>query len=322
MNERNHMDCINQVLKTRPRRYAGGLGLTPRALVVAFMALAVAAWPSPAAASRAESETVARAVTIYRDSFGVPHVFAPTDADCVFGFAYAQAEDNFRQIEDNYLRALGRAAEAHGAKALPDDLIVRALELPKLALAEYQRAPAGMRRLYDAFAAGLNHFLAHDRGVKPLLISRFEGWQVLAFARYEVYKLFVIEAGGLQVGDLGSLAAARGARPPVGSNMWAVGPRKSADGHAMLFINPHVFFFGATQFYEGHLHSDAGWDLSGATCFGLPFPVLGHNAALGWSHTVNYPSIFTLYSEQSDDAKYPLAYRYGGEHRAAVRSAG
>src|SRR5205085_9132923 len=207
MNERNHMDCINQVLKTRPRRYAGGLGLTPRALVVAFMALAVAAWPSPAAASRAESETVARVVTIYRDSFGVPHVFAPTDADCVFGFAYAQAEDNFRQIEDNYIRALGRAAEAHGAKALPDDLIVRALELPRLALAEYGRAPVEMRQLYDAFAAGLNYFLAHHRCVKPLLISHFEGWQFVAFARFEVYKLFVLDASGVQIGDLSAEAA-------------------------------------------------------------------------------------------------------------------
>ncbi|HKP10461.1 MAG TPA: penicillin acylase family protein, partial [Blastocatellia bacterium] len=164
----------------------------------------------------------------------------------------------------------------------------------------------------------LNYFLAHHPGIKPLLISRFEGWHVVAFARYEVYKLFVIEAGGLQIGDLSTLANRRAAQSPVGSNMWAVGPRKSADGHAMLFINPHVFFFGPTQFYEGHLRSDAGWNLSGATCLGLPFPVLGHNAVLGWSHTVNYPSIFTLYSEKFDDAKNPLAYRYGGEHRAAV----
>jgi acyl-homoserine-lactone acylase len=264
------------------------------------------------------AETVARAVTIYRDSFGVPHVFAPTDADCVFGFAYAQAEDNFRQIEDNYIRALGRAAEIHGAHALPDDLIVRALELPKLALAEYGRAPVEMRRLYDAFAAGLNYFLAHHRGVKPLLISRFEGWQVVAFARFEVYKLFIIEAGGLQIGDLSAWAAGRAAPSAVGSNMWAVSPRKSASGHALLFINPHVFFFGPTQFYEGHLHSEAGWNLSGATSFGLPFPVLGHNDVLGWSHTVNYPGIVTLYSERFDDPKNPLAYRYAAEHRAAV----
>lgn len=304
--------------KTSAWKAAARLGLGVRLFALALITLAAAAWPARAAERGAQSETVARAVTIYRDSFGVPHVFAPSDAGCVFGFAYAQAEDNFRQIEDNYIRALGRAAEIHGAKALSDDLIVRALELPKLALAEYGRAPAGMRRLYDAFAAGLNYFLARHQEVKPSLISRFEGWQVVAFARFEVYKLFVIEASGLQIGDLNSLVAKGTSRPPIGSNMWAVGPRKSTSGHALLFINPHVFFFGATQFYEGHLHSDAGWNLSGATCFGLPFPVLGHNDVLGWSHTVNYPAIATLYSEKFDDPDNPLAYRYGGEHRTAV----
>ena len=301
----SEMDYIKQILKRS-------------VTAVALITLAVAVGPALTAGVRTEAEARARRVTIYRDSFGVPHVFARTDADCVFGFAYAQAEDNFRQIEDNYIRALGRAAEAHGAKALPDDLMVRALELPKLAIAEYDRAPAQMRQLYDAFAAGLNYFLARNQGVKPLLISRFEGWQVVAFARFEVYKLFVIEASGLKIDDLGSRAASSAARSAVGSNMWAVGPRKSASGHALLFINPHVFFFGPTQFYEGHLRSDAGWDLSGATCFGLPFPVLGHNGALGWSHTVNYPGIFTRYAEKFDDGANPLAYRYGSERRAAA----
>jgi acyl-homoserine-lactone acylase len=301
----SEMDYIKQILKMR-------------VISAAIITLAVAVWPALAAEVRTEDEARARKVTIYRDSFGVPHVFARTDADCVFGFAYAQAEDNFRQIEDNYISALGRAAEAHGAKALQDDLMVRALELPKLAMAEYDRASAQMRQLYDAFAAGLNYYLARNQSVKPLLISRFEGWQVVAFARFEVYKLFVIETSGLKIGDLGSRAAGSAARSSVGSNMWAVSPRKSASGHALLFINPHVFFFGPTQFYEGHLRSDAGWDLSGATCFGLPFPVLGHNGALGWSHTVNYPGIFTRYSEKFDDSANPLAYRYGSERRTAA----
>ena len=100
--------------------------------------------------------------------------------------------------------------------------------------------------------------------------------------------------------------------------MWAIGPQKSATGRAMLFVNPHVFFFGPMQLFEGHLHSDEGWDISGASSFGLPFPVIGHNESLGWSHTVNYPGIGALYSEKFDDPKTPLAYRYGSGHRTAV----
>jgi penicillin amidase len=64
-------------------------------------------------------------VTIYRDTYGVPHIYGPTDASCVFGYAYAQAEDNFWQVEDSYLRALGRAAEVYGKKTLDDDLVYR-----------------------------------------------------------------------------------------------------------------------------------------------------------------------------------------------------
>ncbi|PYT00892.1 MAG: acylase, partial [Acidobacteria bacterium] len=58
-------------------------------------------------AADARVERLAHSVTIYRDSYGVPHVYGPTDASCVFGYAYAQAEDNFWQVEDNYIQAVG-----------------------------------------------------------------------------------------------------------------------------------------------------------------------------------------------------------------------
>ena len=46
---------------------------------------------------------LARVVTIYRDTYGVPHVFGRTDASTAFGFAYAQAEDNFWRVEENFI---------------------------------------------------------------------------------------------------------------------------------------------------------------------------------------------------------------------------
>src|SRR5215468_7297426 len=67
-------------------------------------------------------EKIARSVTIYRDNWGVPHIYGPTDASVIFGFIYAQAEDNFWQIEDSYIQALGRASEVYGEQSLNADL--------------------------------------------------------------------------------------------------------------------------------------------------------------------------------------------------------
>src|SRR5262249_14396209 len=104
----------------------------------------------------------------------------------------------------------------------------------------------------------------------------------------------------------------------IGSNMWAVSPAKSATGHALLFINPHQPFFGPGQWYEGHLRSDEGWNLSGAAFFGSPFPTLGYNDHLAWSHTVNDPDIADVYKETFDDPAQPLSYRYGDGRRTAA----
>ncbi len=266
-----------------------------------------------AAASAAPNlDRVANSITIYRDTYGVPHIYGPTDASCVFGYAYAQAEDNFWQIEDSYIRSLGRASEIYGERTLGDDRLVRALEIPKLSKAEYERASPKMRQIVDAFADGINYYLARNPQVKPRLLTHFEPWYIYAFGRFGLYHQFIYRQTGLKPEEAGVAES-------QGSNMWAVTPAKSADGHALLLINPHQPFFGVGQWYEGHLHSGEGWDLSGASFFGSAFPTLGHNEALGWSHTVNRPDVFDVWEETFDDASDPLAYRYNGGHRKAVR---
>jgi acyl-homoserine lactone acylase PvdQ len=267
---------------------------------------------------------IARSVTIYRDTYGVPHVYGPTDASVVFGFIYAQAEDNFPQIEENYIRALARASEIYGESSvgtfegasLGDDFLVKLLEIPRLSIAEYERASPRTRELCDAVANGLNYYLAQNPGVKPRLISHFEAWYVLALIRFKRYADVFSDLTHIHHKELllstPSMAAGKE------SNVWAISPVKSVTGHAMLVINPHDPFLGLSQFYEGHLHSEEEWDLSGATFFGWPFPHLGHNQYLGWSQTNNLPNIANTYEEVFDDPAHPLAYRYGSGYRTAI----
>ncbi|MGH9854470.1 MAG: penicillin acylase family protein, partial [Blastocatellia bacterium] len=109
-------------------------------------------FPQGSAAQNTILEKVARSVTIYRDKWGVPHVYGPTDASVIFGFVYAQAEDNFWQIEDSYIQALGRVSEVYGEQSLNADLTNRALEIVKLSQAEYPKLSKQMKEICQATA--------------------------------------------------------------------------------------------------------------------------------------------------------------------------
>ncbi len=266
--------------------------------------------PSPAA--------MAGSVTIYRDRFGVPHVYGPTDASVVFGFAYAQAEDFFWRLEQNFVLALGRSAEVDGESGLESDRVNHALEIPTLARAEYGRLEPRVKALCDAFAAGVNYFVATHPAVRPRLLQEIQPWYPLAFIRHNYYQNGFAYDRALGAGPAQTAAIDEERRANVGSNGWVVGPSRSASGHALLFVNPHLPYFGPGQVYEGHLHSDEGWDFTGYARFGFPFPYVGHNASLGWVSTDNAADMSDVYVETFDDPSRPLAYRYGSGYRLAT----
>ena len=270
------------------------------------------------AANADSSQRLARSVTIYRDTYGVPHVFGRTDASTVFGFAYAQAEDNFWRVEENFIFALGRASELYGDKSLDEDKLNHALEIPRLAREEYARLDGKMRAICDAFAAGFNYYLARHPEVRPRLLTKIEPWYALAFIRYNYYQNGFARDRIFRGTQLQTAEIEADLKAHTGSNGWAIGPTKSVTGHAMLFINPHLPFFGSGQVYEGHVHSDEGWNFTGYTRFGFPLPYVGHNENGGWVSTDNAADLTDVYLETFDDPTRPLAYKYGNGHRIAT----
>jgi acyl-homoserine-lactone acylase len=263
----------------------------------------------------AAQDDLASRVTIYRDTYGIPHVFGETDAATMFGFAYAQAEDNFWRLEENYIRAIGRRAEVDGEDGVGGDWRNRALEIPRLARAEYRRLPRKMRVLLDGFTAGLNAYLKDHPDVRPRLLTRFEPWYPLAFIRYNYFQSGFWWGAGFVQSDFAA-GPYDLERQHLGSNGWVIGPSRSATGNAMLFINPHLSFFGYGQVYEGHVNSkESGWNFTGYTRFGFPFPYVGHNESLGWVSTDNAADHADLYAEVFADS---TRYRYGSGYRQAV----
>jgi penicillin amidase len=270
-----------------------------------------------ATSARSSLEGLAGGVTIYRDTYGVPHVFGRTDASTVFGFAYAQAEDNFWRIEENYIASIGRSAEID-ERRVEDDRRNRVLDIPRLAREEYRRLDPHTRSLCDAFAAGVNFYLRRHPEVKPRLLTIFEPWYPLAFIRYNYYMRGFANDRALRGTDTLAGDFEPRMKENQGSNGWVVGPSRSASGNALLFINPHLPFFGPGQVYEGHVQSDQGWNFTGYTRFGFPFPYVGHNESAGWVSTDNAADLTDVYAETFDDPKRPLAYRYGNGYRIAT----
>jgi len=232
--------------------------------------------------------TAAR-VTITRDDWGVAHINGRTDADAVFGMIYAQAEDDFNRIETNYLVSLGRLAEAEGEGAIWQDLRQRLFVDPEVLKADYAKSPEWLRKLMEAWADGLNYYLATHPQVKPRVLTRFEPWMALSFSEgsiggdIERVPLSQLEAFyGKQ--KLAMTDAERGLlyKEPKGSNGMAIAPSHTKDGHALLLINPHTSFFFRS---EQQVTSGEGLNAYGAATWGQFFIYQGFNARAGWMHT-------------------------------------
>src|SRR5215468_972430 len=126
-------------------------------------------------------EQEARSVTIFRDDWGIAHVYGKTDADTVFGAVYAQAEDDFNRVETNYINAMGRLAEAEGESKIYQDLRMKLFIEPDSLKKQYADSPAWLQKLMNAFADGLNYYLLKHPEIKPRVIQHFEPWMALAF---------------------------------------------------------------------------------------------------------------------------------------------
>ena len=282
-----------------------------------FLFLLTAASPPELARWR---EQAAR-VTITRDDWGIAHVRGTSDADAVFGMIYAQAEDDFPRIEANYLTNLGRTAEAEGESAIWQDLRARLYVNEDDLRTAYALGPAPITRLMDAWAEGLNYFLATHPEVKPRVLTHFEPWMALTFTEGSIGgDIERIDLGELQKFYTGRRMIAFTPRDPEvnGSNGIAIAPGITADGHALLLINPHTSFYFRS---EAQVSSDEGLNVYGASTWGQFFIYQGFNAHAGWMHTSSGVDNVDEFAEKVEQRGNGYCYRYGDECRPVdVRS--
>ncbi len=278
-------------------------------------------------------QNTAQKVSISRDKWGIPHVTGERDADAVFGLLYAQAEDDFKRIELNYINALGRLAEVEGEAELWRDLRMKLFINPADLQTKYAACPPWLKQLMVGFADGLNYYLYSHPEVKPRLITHFEPWMALAFSEgsiggdIETIKLAELEtfyakrpaalqaiASPALTQNLAHTLTMEQALPePRGSNGFALSPGRTADGHAMLLINPHTSFYFRP---EVQVTSRRGLNAYGAVTWGQFFVYQGFNEHNGWMHTSAGADVIDEYLLTVTEKNGKYFYQYEGKQRA------
>ncbi len=248
----------------------------------------------------------AEQVTIYRDTWGVPHIYAQTEEGAAYGLGWAQAEDRLEQLLRNYRLAAGTMAEVFGEQWVEHDWQQRFVGHEEVSRRRYRELPAKIRAVIEAFQQGVKDYMkAHPEQV-PAWAPKIEPWQVVALGRYIIFNWPMGRA-------MAELQRRNEVQLPFSSNQWAVRPERTAEGCAILLIDPHIPWDNEFRFYEFRLHGGE-LHLSGFGPLGAPLLGLGHNRYLGWAATTGGPDTTDIYVEEVNPQN-PLQYRYEGKWR-------
>ena len=265
----------------------------------------------------------ARNATIVRDDWGIAHVYGKRDADAVFGMTYAQAEDDFNRVETNYINAMGRLAEAEGESKIYQDLRMKLFIDPAEIKKDYAKSPEWLKKLMNAWADGLNYYLATHPEVKPRVIQRFEPWMALTFSEgsiggdIERVNLSQLEAfyGKVALSQTHEPSEEDDTEEPSGSNGIAIAPSNTSAHHALLLINPHTSFFFRSEL---QMVSEEGLYAYGAVTWGQFFVYQGFNERAGWMHTSSGVNAISEYLETVVKKGDRFYYKYGKEERPVI----
>jgi acyl-homoserine-lactone acylase len=249
-------------------------------------------------------------INIARDSFGVPHIFAPTDAEVAYGLAWAHAEDDFKTMQMLILTGKGKVATYMGKKGAPIDFVFGLLNTKATVVAQMDQFDPKFIQLVKGYLLGLEAYAkAHpdqvlNKHVFPITIEEY-----LASAAFSVAIFCGVDKALPKIlnGTIPKLEGFTG----EGSNAFAINAKKSASDETMLVINAHQPIEGPTAFYEAHLQSEEGWNILGGLFPGAPMIFHGVTPNLAWAHTVNFQDKIDIYQLETSKS-HPGEYKVDG----------
>jgi penicillin amidase len=276
-------------------------------------------------------------IEILRDKHAVPYVIAGSRDDAAFGLGYSHAQDRLWQMETSRRFVQGRLSELFGTLTLSTDVTMRTLGLYPAAQQSVKHLSPEARRILESYAAGVNAFLANNRGRLPIEFALAgdtpEPWtpaDSLAVLKGMAYRLSGNASGETARVNLLSrlglagvqsffapfdavplpdylntlfgttqLSRVEGVRDITASNDWVVDGAHSVTGKPLLANDPHLGFEIPITWYLAHLATPDG-DVSGGTLPGVPAVIVGHNRHVAWGITNTGPDTQDLYIEQLD----------------------
>ena len=239
-------------------------------------------------------------VKIYRDGWGVPHIYGDSETDVMYGFGYAQAEDRLEALLINYRKATGRMSEVFGPDHLESDLRQRIWGHARLARNRYGELSPDIRALIEGFVSGIAAWMQTHPESVPVWASAPAPHHVVALGRYMAWQELTRQADLDYSGD--------NAEGPHTANQWVIGPGRSAEDAVILCIDPHRLWDDTTRDYEAHLHGGV-LHAFGFAHPGLPVFAVGHNDRLGWSAAPGGPDCADVY-EIELETETASRYRY------------
>ena len=229
-------------------------------------------------------------IEILRDSFGVPHIYAKTDAELAYGLAWAHSEDDFKTIQEAYLAGNGLLSKHIGLRGAPADFLTQLIRSDHIVDSLYHTIDKNFIKVIEGYAQGINRFA--ELNPDQILVKKLFPITTKKMIRYSFLQLFISSEGDDFIRTIVENTTRKISfldNNKLGSNLFAFSTNITKNGETYLGINTHQPLDGPTSWYEAHLVSEEGTNIIGATFAGAPCILTGTNENLGWTHTVNYP---------------------------------
>ncbi len=248
------------------------------------------------------------AIDIVRDSFGIPHIFAKTDKEVAYGLAWAAAEDDFRSIQEVELPAKGLMGRVMGKKGAAGDYAFALFRCREITEEKWNSLTPEFLQLIDGYVQGINAYAT--RHPDELITKKLFPVTLKDYIASSVFALTIFN--GADAALLRIFNNSEWQAPELnkkGSNTVAVNAGKTTINEPFLLINAHQPNTGPQAFYEAHLCSEEGLNITGGLLAGAPCILHGVNENLGWAHTVNYCDRMDEYQLEMNPDN-PLQYKF------------